>query len=89
MNIQLNRIDLAKLAPELRRLENQWIAISEINTIVAHGPTYHEALKKVKNPQEVILFKVPPLEYSLAPLNSRRKWVSPSIWPGKKDCALR
>ncbi len=67
MHINPNNIDLTKLAPELRRLENQWIAISEINTIVAHGLTYQEALKKVKNPQEVILFKVPPLEYSLAP----------------------
>jgi hypothetical protein len=69
MNMQLNKIDLAKLAPELRRLENQWIAISEANKIVAHGKTYQEVQKKVSNPQQVILFKVPPLEYSLAPLS--------------------
>jgi hypothetical protein len=67
MNINPHNIDLTKLGSEIRRLENQWIAISDRNTIVAHGPTYHEALKKVKNPQDVVLFKVPPLEYSLAP----------------------
>ncbi|MBI2048833.1 MAG: hypothetical protein HY434_00580 [Candidatus Liptonbacteria bacterium] len=67
MKTNLNNIDLGKIAKELRRFEEQWVAISENNEIVASGNTYGETVDRVKNPDEVILFKVPALDYSLAP----------------------
>lgn len=65
--IDPNKIDTAKIANELRQYENEWVAISENNHIVASGLTYGETLKKVNQTDEVILLKVPPLDYSLAP----------------------
>lgn len=65
--IDVSKIDFMKLGRELRRYERQWIAITERNEVVGHGDTYAEAVEGVKNPDEVILFKVPPLDYSLAP----------------------
>ena len=64
-NIQ--HIDLSKLAGELRQYERQWIAIAEDNRIVASGPTYGETVRKVVDADRVVLMKVPPLDYSLAP----------------------
>ena len=69
-NIDANKIELGKLSKDLRPYENQWIAISGTNKITGNGDTYGEALKKAKTSkpnQDVILFKVPPLDYSLAP----------------------
>lgn len=67
--IDVNKIDLSKLSDEMRRHEKQWIAISEDNLIVASGATYGEAQKKAKEKgvSKTALFKVPPLDYSLAP----------------------
>jgi len=65
----IKNIDLGKLSKQLRNFERQWIAISQENKIVANGDTYGEALQKVqkKDLGEVILFKVPPLDYSFSP----------------------
>lgn len=65
--LDINKIDLSKLSKELRRFERRWVAISARNEIVASGPTYGETVRKVKRPEEVVLFKVPPMDYSLAP----------------------
>lgn len=65
--IDVQRIDLSKLAPDLRRYENHWIAVSEDNEIVASGPTYGETVARVPDADKVILFRVPPVDYSLAP----------------------
>ena len=67
--MNINKINLEKLSNQLRRYEKQWIAISATNDIVAHGNTYGETLNraKKKGTQETILFKVPPLNYSLSP----------------------
>ncbi|MGH9461122.1 MAG: DUF5678 domain-containing protein [Vicinamibacteria bacterium] len=64
--IDVSKLDFVKLDRELRRYERQWIAITERNEVVGHGGTYAEALKGVKNHDAVVLFKVPPLDYSLA-----------------------
>ena len=55
-----SKIDFVELGPELHKYERQWIAITTRNEIIDHGRTYAEALKVVKDPREVILFKVPP-----------------------------
>jgi hypothetical protein len=60
-------IDLEKVADEISQYAEQWVAISTENRIVAHGRTYREAIEKVRNPSEVVLLKVPPLDASLAP----------------------
>jgi sirohydrochlorin ferrochelatase len=65
--INISKIDISKLASELRRLENQWVAISEDNRIVAKGSTYREAVERVSDPDKVVLLKVPSVKYSLAP----------------------
>jgi len=67
--IDISKIDLSKFSAELRRYEKQWIAISEDNAIVASGATYGEAQRKAKEKgvRNIALFKVPPLDYSLAP----------------------
>jgi len=66
--IDPNRIDLSKVMQDLRPFEGQWVAISEKSHIVANGTTYGETVSKVSRADEVILLKVPPLGYSLAPL---------------------
>ncbi len=66
--IDIKNIDLGKLQSQLRRYENQWVAISDDNKIVSHGQTYQDAVDKVKRADDVVLLKVPPFEYSLAPL---------------------
>lgn len=66
-SLDINKIELGKLSEELRRFERRWVAISTRNRIVASGPTYGETVSKVKHPEEVVLFKVPPMDYSLAP----------------------
>ena len=66
----ISRVDFGKLHKQMPRYEKKWIAISEKNTIVASGKTYGEALERArerKDAKGVILFKVPPLNYSLAP----------------------
>lgn len=65
--LDINKIDLSKLSKELRRFERRWVAISSENEIVANGPTYGETIRKVKRAEAVVLFKVPPMDYSLAP----------------------
>lgn len=67
--IDVNKIDLSKLSGEMRRYERQWIVISENNAIIASGATYGEAQKKAKEKgvSKTALFRVPPLDYSLAP----------------------
>jgi len=65
--IDINKVNLEKLAPELCTLQDKWVAISNENRIVASGYTYGEAMNQVKRPDDVILLKVPPVEYSLAP----------------------
>lgn len=68
--IDISKIELGKLSQYLRSYENQWIAISGTNKIVGNGDTYGAALRKAKTSkpnQDVVLFKVPPLDYSLAP----------------------
>ncbi|MBI4095189.1 MAG: hypothetical protein HY435_03285 [Candidatus Liptonbacteria bacterium] len=67
MTLDIKNIDLGKLATELRRYEEQWVAISAENKILANGKTYGETVDKVKNPDQVILFKVPQSRYSIAP----------------------
>ena len=63
-------IDLGKLGDTIRRYEREWVAVSSENTIVGHGATYHEALTqaKTKGFANVALLKVPPLDYSFAPM---------------------
>lgn len=65
--IDVNKIDLGKLACELILYEGKWIAVSEENKIVSSGSTYGETVDRVKNTEKVILLKVPLLNYSLAP----------------------
>lgn len=65
MALDVNKIDLSVLADQLHNYECKWIAISEDNKIVSSGMTYAEVLEKVPNPEDVVLFKVPPLEYAL------------------------
>lgn len=65
--IDTNKIDLSQLAEELSHYENQWVAISEESRIVASGPSYEDAIRKVSQKDAVVLLKVPPLGYSLAP----------------------
>ena len=63
----LEHIDLGKLSNELTKHENEWIAISLDNYIVASGSTYREVVEQVEDPASVVLFKVPPGDASLAP----------------------
>lgn len=63
----LQNVDLGKLGIELEKYENQWIAISSDNKIVANGRTYGETLDKLNETPAVVLYKVPPLGASLAP----------------------
>jgi hypothetical protein len=65
--IDPNRIDLSKLAEELGRFENQWVAISEENRILASGTSYQEVVNALPRPDAVVLLKVPPQDASLAP----------------------
>ncbi len=65
--IDPNKVDLSQLAEELGRYENQWVAISEESRIVASGPSYEAAVRQVSQKDLVILLKVPPLNYNLAP----------------------
>lgn len=66
MKKEVKNIDLGKLQKELRRHENHWVAISSGNRIVGSGATYGEAVENAGK-KEVILFRVPPLDASLAP----------------------
>jgi len=63
-------IDLGKLGDQIRRYEREWIAVSSKNTVVGHGKTYRQALDAAKHDgySDVVLFKVPPLDYSFAPM---------------------
>jgi len=49
------------------RYEDEWVAISAENRIVAHGKTYADTIAQVENPEEVAMFRVPPLDATLAP----------------------
>ena len=64
----LSKVQLEKLSNVIGRYEGQWVAVSAANAIVANGNTYGEALSaaRAKGESEVVLFKVPPLNYSLA-----------------------
>lgn len=63
----IDSIDLSKLRADMHDYQNQWIAVAEDNTIAASGTTYRETVDKVQGRRDVILFKVPPLNVSLAP----------------------
>ena len=65
--INTNNIQLGKLGKEMGKYENQWVAVTASSRIVAHGKSYGDAMKKVANPDEVVLLKVPPQDASLAP----------------------
>lgn len=67
--INISKINLESLSDELRRHERRWVAISAQNALVAHGKTYQEAVNKAKKKRikNIVLLKVPPLNYSLAP----------------------
>jgi hypothetical protein len=65
--LDINKIDLSKLAKELPRYESKWIAVSENNEIVASGDSYTGTMSEVRNEGPVILLKVPPVDASLAP----------------------
>ena len=62
----LEKIKLEKIAQEMEQYENQWIVISSENKIVGNGTTYEEALRSAAGRKDVVLFKVPPLDASLA-----------------------
>ena len=66
-NLSIENIELEKLSKEIGKYENQWIAISTDNEIVGSGRTYGEAVKNAKKSEDIVLFKVPPLNVSLAP----------------------
>jgi pimeloyl-CoA synthetase len=66
-NAKFENIKLEKLSKEIEQYENLWIAISSENRIMASGRTYKETLKNIGEDEEVILFKVPPLNVSFAP----------------------
>lgn len=68
-HINIDRIDLSQLRGEIEQHENEWIAISENNTVAASGSTYADVLRKVEGEQNVVFFKVPPLDASLALLS--------------------
>jgi hypothetical protein len=65
--INIENIDLGKLGRELEKYQNQWIVISQDNAIVGSGSTYGEALEDTGGREDVVLFKVPPLDVSFAP----------------------
>jgi Family of unknown function (DUF5678) len=66
--LNIAKINLEKLSTQLWDYEKQWIAISEENSIVGSGNTYDEALQNAKEEgfQNVLMFKVPPLNSSFA-----------------------
>jgi uncharacterized protein DUF5678 len=66
--LNIEKINLEKLSTHLWDYEKQWIAISEENSIVGNGVTYGEALRNAKEQgfQEVLMFKVPPLNSPFA-----------------------
>jgi len=71
MNTQItDSIDLGKLGNQIKQYEREWIAISSKSTVVGHGKTYRQALDAAKDQghSDVVLFKVPPLDYSFAPM---------------------
>jgi|GEM_PF-3169530 len=65
----IKKIELEKLASEIVSCEDKWIAISATNTIVSSANTYKETVDgaKKKGFEEVVMFKVPSLDASLAP----------------------
>ena len=63
----ITNINLEKLALELEKHENEWVAISDENRIIANGSTYRETADRVQDKENVVLFKVPQLNVSLAP----------------------
>lgn len=67
-NTSIENIELEKIGKELKRYENQWIAISSDSKIVSNGRTYEEAVQNARGAEGIVLFKVPPLDVSFAPL---------------------
>ncbi len=65
--MKIENINLEKLEKALEQYENRWVAISDENKIVASGATYKEAVEKASNKENIVLFKVPPLNVSFAP----------------------
>lgn len=65
--LNIENIDLSKLGQELEKYENQWIAVSDENEIVGNGKSYREAREKAGEQENIILFRVPSLNASLAP----------------------
>jgi predicted transcriptional regulator len=65
--INIENIDLGKFGAKIEKYQNQWIVISQDNAIVGSGFTYREALENAGGRDDVILFKVPPLDVLFAP----------------------
>ncbi len=80
---ELAKIDLEKLQGQLKQYQEEWVAISLGNKIVAHGHTYRDAVKGVKDPAKVVLFKVPNLRYSLAPIQYAVQISEVSHWESR------
>ncbi len=65
--ISIENIDLGALSEEMRKYENEWIAVSDENKIVASGKTYAEAFRASGETPNIVLFKVPRSDAFLAP----------------------
>jgi len=64
--VNVEHIDLGTLRDELENHENQWLAVSEDNKVVGSGRTYRDAVEAAHGREDVVLFRVPPLDASLA-----------------------
>lgn len=64
--INFTKVNLAKLQITLRKHIGKWVAISEDNKIISSAATYRKAVDKVANPEEVVLFRVTPMDASIA-----------------------
>ncbi len=65
--INFAKVNLEELQDTLRKHVGKWVAISEDNKIVSSAITYRKAVDKVANPKEVVLFRVTPMDVSIAP----------------------
>jgi hypothetical protein len=65
--INLTKVNLEKLQRALRKHVGKWVAISGDNKIVSSAATYRKAVDKVSHPEDVVLFRVTPMDASIAP----------------------
>jgi len=66
-NMKIKNINFGKIEKIIEQYENQWIAVSDKNEVIANGNTYKETVGKSGNRRDIVLFKVPSLNVSLAP----------------------